>query len=83
MTDGVKKHRHDLGQEDHGPVMAAGTTRAIQGLLGVWIVATLLALGWAAIDANSGRGAASTGSPSATSPSATSPSGGSTSAGPR
>lgn len=59
MTDGVKKHRHDLGQEDHGPVMAAGTTRAIQGLLGVWIVATLLALGWAAIDANSGRAPAS------------------------
>ena len=47
MTDGAaKKHRHDLGQEDHGPVLTAGAPRAIQGLLGVWIAATLLALIW-------------------------------------
>lgn len=36
-----KKHRHDLGQEDHGPVLAAGTTRAIQGLLGLWVALTV------------------------------------------
>jgi hypothetical protein len=35
-----KKHRHDLGQEDHGPVYAEGTTRGIQGLLGLWIALT-------------------------------------------
>lgn len=37
-----RKHRHDLGQEDHGPRLAAGTTRAIQTLLGLWIALTLL-----------------------------------------
>lgn len=36
-----KKHRHDLGEEDHGPKLAAGTTRAIQILLGLWIALTL------------------------------------------
>lgn len=36
-----KKHRHDLGHEDHGPKIAAGTTRAIQILLGLWIALTL------------------------------------------
>jgi hypothetical protein len=37
-----KKHRHDLGQEDHGPVYAAGTTRAIQALLGLWVALTFV-----------------------------------------
>lgn len=36
-----KKHRHDLGHEDHGPVVAQGTTRGIQVLLGLWIALTL------------------------------------------
>lgn len=49
-----KKHRHDLGQEDHGPVMSARTTRGIQMLLGLWIALTGLALVWAMIEA--GRG---------------------------
>ena len=41
-----KKHRHDLGQEDHGPVVAEGTTRAIQ-FIGLWIVLTFaLELTW-------------------------------------
>jgi hypothetical protein len=35
------KHRHDLGEEDHGPKLAVGTTRAIQVLLAMWIAATL------------------------------------------
>lgn len=35
------KHRHDLGLEDHGSKLAAGTTRAIQSLLGTWIALTL------------------------------------------
>ncbi len=57
MTDGaVKKHRHDLGQEDHGPVMASGTTRGIQIVLGLWLAGTVLALIWAMVEA--GRGPA-------------------------
>ena len=36
-----KKHRHDLGHEDHGPVLAAGTTKAIQSLLGLWVALTV------------------------------------------
>ncbi len=53
MTDDgpAKKHRHDLGQEDHGPVMAARTTQGIQMLLGLWIALTAVALLWAMIDA--------------------------------
>jgi hypothetical protein len=46
-----KKHRHDLGQEDHGSKLAAGTTRAIQGLLGLWIALTLGLVVYALIDA--------------------------------
>ena len=49
-TEG-KKHRHDLGHEDHGPKLAAGTTRAIQALLGLWIALTLLLVVYALIDA--------------------------------
>lgn len=37
-----KKHRHDLGQEDHGSKLAANTTRAIQALLGLWIALTVV-----------------------------------------
>lgn len=52
MTDGpVKKHRHDLGHEDHGPVMAANTTRGIQVVLALWIAGTVIALLWAMVDA--------------------------------
>jgi hypothetical protein len=45
-----KKHRHDLGQEDHGPKLAAGTTRAIQALLGLWIALTLCLLVYVLVD---------------------------------
>ncbi|MGN6109163.1 MAG: hypothetical protein ACTHU0_28920 [Kofleriaceae bacterium] len=45
-----RKHRHDLGHEDHGPKLAAGTTRAIQTLLGLWIAATLLLVVYALVD---------------------------------
>lgn len=47
----LKKHRHDLGHEDHGSVMAERTTRGIQMVLGLWIALTGAALLWAAIDA--------------------------------
>ena len=45
-----RKHRHDLGHEDHGPKLAAGTTRAIQILLGLWIALTMLLVVYALID---------------------------------
>ncbi|HEX2685691.1 MAG TPA: hypothetical protein VHN14_03695 [Kofleriaceae bacterium] len=45
-----RKHRHDLGQEDHGPKLAAGTTRTIQMLLGLWIALTLVFVVYALID---------------------------------
>lgn len=45
-----RKHRHDLGHEDHGPKLAAGTTRAIQTLLGLWITLTLLLVVYALVD---------------------------------
>jgi len=45
-----RKHRHDLGHEDHGPKLAAGTTRAIQTLLGLWIGLTLVLVVYALID---------------------------------
>jgi len=45
-----KKHRHDLGHEDHGAKLAAGTTRAIQALLGLWIALTLAFVVYALVD---------------------------------
>ena len=47
----VRKHRHDLGHEDHGPKLAAGTTRAIQTLLGLWIALALVLVVYAMIQA--------------------------------
>lgn len=47
-----KKHRHDLGQEDHGPKLAARTTRGIQTLLGLWIALTLVLVIYAMIDSS-------------------------------
>jgi hypothetical protein len=45
-----RKHRHDLGHEDHGAKLAAGTTRAIQALLGVWIALTLVLVVYVLVD---------------------------------
>lgn len=45
-----KKHRHDLGQEDHGSKLAAGTTRTIQALLGLWIALTLVFVLYTLVD---------------------------------
>ncbi len=47
-----KKHRHDLGHEDHGAVLAMRTTRAIQILLAMWIAGTLLLALWVLVDAS-------------------------------
>jgi hypothetical protein len=57
-----RKHRHDLGHEDHGPALAAGTTRAIQILLGLWIAATLLLVVYALVDSARPRSPASSSS---------------------
>lgn len=46
-----KKHRHDLGHEDHGAVIAEGTTKGIQALLGFWILLTFVLIGWALVQA--------------------------------
>jgi hypothetical protein len=45
-----KKHRHDLGHEDHGPKLAAGTTKTIQALLGLWIALTVGFVVYALVD---------------------------------
>jgi hypothetical protein len=37
--DPKKKHRHDVGMPDHGPVSQEGLTRSIQGLLLLLIAA--------------------------------------------
>jgi hypothetical protein len=54
-----RKHRHDLGQEDHGPKLAAGTTRAIQMLLGLWIALSLVLVVYALVDSARPRDAGS------------------------
>jgi hypothetical protein len=41
------KHRHDIGEPDHGPIQAHGTTVTIQVLMGLWIVATIALVGFA------------------------------------
>jgi hypothetical protein len=46
----LKRHRHDLGHEAHGPKIAAGTTRAIQIILGLWIALTLVFVVYTLID---------------------------------
>ncbi len=47
-----KKHRHDLGHEDHGPKVAAGTTKTIQMLLGMWIALTFALVVYLLVDAS-------------------------------
>jgi hypothetical protein len=47
-----RKHRHDLGHEDHGPKVAERTTRGIQALLGLWIALTLGFVVYALVDAS-------------------------------
>lgn len=63
-----RKHRHDLGHEDHGPKLAAGTTRAIQTLLGLWIALTLGLVLYALVDGARPRDLAPPASGSATPP---------------
>jgi hypothetical protein len=46
-----RKHRHDLGHEDHGPVVAAKTTRGVQTLLGLWVALTFALVLWMIVTA--------------------------------
>lgn len=66
-----KKHRHDLGEEDHGPKLAARTTRGIQTLLGLWIALTLVLVLYALVDASRTPAPSSPPPASPTSPSQT------------
>lgn len=49
-NEALRKHRHDLGHEDHGAKLAEGTTRGIQILLGVWIALSFGLVVYALID---------------------------------
>ena len=40
VLDPKKKHRHDVGMPDHGPVSTEPMTRAIQGFLLLLLAAT-------------------------------------------
>jgi hypothetical protein len=50
-SDVRKKHRHELHQEDHGPVFAAHTTRGIQAVMAACIAMTFALALWALFDA--------------------------------
>ncbi|HTM21705.1 MAG TPA: hypothetical protein VL172_14385 [Kofleriaceae bacterium] len=47
--DPRQKHRHDVGAPDHGPRATERTTRSIQALLGLAILATGVLLIYAAL----------------------------------
>jgi len=38
--DPDKKHRHDVGDVDHGPLRTERTTKSLQGILGLCIFAS-------------------------------------------
>lgn len=50
-----KKHRHDLGHEDHGAKLAAGTTKTLQMILGLWIALTFALVVYVLVDASRQR----------------------------
>jgi hypothetical protein len=49
--DPEKKHRHDIGSPDHGPISDDPRTRNIQVVLGLWIAGTLGLVAFAVIQA--------------------------------
>jgi hypothetical protein len=63
-----KKHRHDLGQEDHGPKVAEGTTRGIQTILGLWIALTLGLVIYVLVDGSRPRTVIPVTAPTSTTP---------------
>ncbi len=51
-----KKHRHDLGHEDHGAKLAAGTTKTLQMILGLWIALTFALVVYVLVDGSRPKG---------------------------
>lgn len=49
--DPEKKHRHDIGEPDHGPISDEATTRNIQVVLGLWIAGSAALTIYAVIQA--------------------------------
>jgi hypothetical protein len=45
--DATKKHRHDIGEVDHGARSVESPTQSIQGLLGVLVVCSIGLTVWA------------------------------------
>ena len=64
-----RKHRHDLGHEDHGPKIAEKTTRGIQTILGLWIALTMALIVYVLVDGSRVRSAPEAAPPAATIPS--------------
>lgn len=51
---GNKKHRHDIGNPDHGPRQTAAVTKNIQIILGAAIIATAVLTVYALLAAGFG-----------------------------
>ena len=49
QLDPTKKHRHDIGEIDHGPETASDITRGIQLILGAAIVFTAVVMVYALV----------------------------------
>lgn len=49
--DPEKKHRHDIGSPDHGPISDELRTRNIQVVLGLWITGSLALVLYSVIQA--------------------------------
>lgn len=64
-----RKHRHDLGHEDHGPKIAEKTTRGIQIILGLWIALTMALIVYVLVDGSRVRSTPEAAPPSAAIPS--------------
>jgi len=63
-----KKHRHDLGHEDHGPKVSEATTRGIQTILGLWIALTLGLVVYVLVDGSRPRSVTPRPAPTSVSP---------------
>jgi hypothetical protein len=51
VKDPGKKHRHDIGSPDHGPLSDEPTTRNLQVLIGLWIAGSLALTAYAVVQA--------------------------------
>jgi hypothetical protein len=67
-SEALRKHRHDLGHEDHGAKLAEGTTRGIQILLGLWVALSFCLVVYALVDGSRTAAAPALSEPAADSP---------------